>query len=83
MNHQALIRWLKQIVYHSVLPQDLPASSLLAKYITSSRSNVLNDRREFGKVESDQFAEEFSNDCKLRGITTSVNESVAYLWMFF
>jgi superfamily I DNA and/or RNA helicase len=67
----------KQIVYHSVLPQDLPASSLLAKYITSSRSNVLNDRREFGKVESDQFAEEFSNACKLRGITTSVNESVA------
>ncbi len=67
----------KQIIYHSVQPQDLPANSLLAKYISLSGKVTSSPERELCQKEMDDFARQFSEACSVRGITCSINENVA------
>ncbi len=67
----------KQIIYHSVKPQDLPATSLLAKYISLSGKAISSPERGLCNKEVDDFARQFSKACSLRGITSSTNENVA------
>lgn len=67
----------RQIIYHSVQPQDLPVTSLLGKYISLSGKVVSFRNRGFQNQEMDDFAKQFCEACSLRKIDCSINESVA------
>lgn len=67
----------QQVIYHSVLPQDLPASSLLAKYLTSSGKLSASISEDESRNLVDEFAENFSKACEAKQITCKAGVSVA------
>ena len=67
----------RQVIYHSAQPEDLPPSSLLAKYLSFSGQSLTSQDQMSSENEADDFAKQFTEKCALRNISCRINQSVA------
>ena len=68
----------QQVIFHSIRPTELPASSLLAKYLDSISNVEIADVYQGSESSlGDKFAENFTELCAQHGIKSSLYQSVA------